>query len=315
MAGVVHPNDGGDMTTTVPAGSVVVGVDGSASASHAVGWAAAQAAAEGRSLVLVHAGPTPAPGGTGWLEATGVDHHHVCTLLREDARALLTEAAKPVRAGRPDLELHQVVRLGDPREILLETSADAALLVVGTRGLGPIRHLLLGSVSSAMVKHSRCPVTVVRADPDDPGDPGDPHAPVVAGIAGEPEDERILDLAFRIAASRRRPLWVFHCSWDAVRVAGGAHDIAADEPGLDDERRVLEEAVRPHAAAHPDVDVRAQLTCGMADERLLQASRGASMVVIGHRRKPFLGELVYGSIAPFVVERAACSVAVVPLGI
>lgn len=309
MAGQARLTDGGDMTTTVPAGSVVAGVDGSTSASHAVGWAAAQAAAEGRPLVLAHAGPAPAPGGTGWLEATGVDHRHVCALLREDARALLDETEKTVRATHPDLELHHLVRLGDPRQILLEASADATLLVVGTRGLGPLRNLLLGSVSSAMVKHARCPVAVVRPEPDPTS------APIVAGIAGEPDDALVLDLAFRVAEARHLPVQVFHCFWDAVRVAAGAHDIAADESGFDDERRMLEEAVRPHAAAHPGVEVSTQLTCGMADERLLRASRDASTVVIGHRRKPFLNELVYGSIAPLVVERAACSVAVAPLGL
>lgn len=297
------------MTTTVPAGSVVVGVDGSASASHAVSWAAAQAAAERRPLVLAHAAPAPAPAGTGWMEATGVDHRHVCRMLKEDARSLLSEAEKPVRAAHPDLEVHHVIRLGDPRETLLETSDEAALLVVGTRGLGPIRHLLLGSVSSAMVKHARCPVAVVRSET------GDQSAPVVAGIAGEPDDTGILDLAFRLAEARQLPLRVLHCFWDAVQVAEGVREVAPGAPGTDDLWRALDEAVRPHAAAHPGVEVHTRLICGMADERLLQESHDASLVVIGHRRKPFLNELVYGSIAPLVVERATCSVAVVPLGI
>ena len=78
---------------------------------------------------------------------------------------------------------------------------------------------------------------------------------------------------------------------------------------------LLEEAVAPLAAAHPGVEVHTQLSCGMADERLLRASREASMIVIGHRRKPFLNELVYGPVAPVVVERASCSVAVVPIGL
>lgn len=301
--------DNGGMTTTVPAGSVVVGVDGSASASHAVDWAARLAAAERRPLVLAHAAPAPAPAGTGWMEATGVDHRHVCRMIKEDARALLSEAEKPVREAYPDLEVHQVTRLGDPRETLLETSDEAALMVVGTRGLGPIRHLLLGSVSSAMVKHARCPVAVVRTEAADRG------ARVVAGIAGEPDDVGILDVAFRVAEARQLPLTVLHCFWDAVQVAEGVRDVAPGTPGTDDLWHALEEAVRPHAAAHPGVEVHHQLSCGMADERLLQESREASIVVIGHRRKPFLNELVYGSIAPVVVERAACSVVVVPIGL
>ncbi|HEY1117729.1 MAG TPA: universal stress protein, partial [Acidimicrobiales bacterium] len=251
----------------------------------------------------------PAPAGTGWMEATGVDHRHVCRMLKEDARALLSEAEKPVRAAHPDLEVHHVIRLGDPRETLLETSDEAALLVVGTRGLGPIRHLLLGSVSSAMVKHARCPVAVVRSET------GDQSAPVVAGIAGEPDDAGILDLAFRVAEARQLPLTVLHCFWDAVQVAEGVRDVEPGTPGTDDLWRALEEAVHPHAAAHPGVEVHTRLSCGMADERLLQESRHASIVVIGHRRKPFLNELVYGSIAPVVVERAACSVVVVPIGL
>lgn len=297
-------------TTTGPAGSVVVGVDGSPSATHAVTWAAEQAAAEDRPLVLVHAGPTPAPAGTGWMEAAGVDHHRLAALLKDDARALLERAAAPVRAAHPGLEVQHLVRLGDAREMLLEASAEARLLVVGTRGLGPVRHLLLGSVSSALVKHATCPVVVVRPEPES----ANGAARVLAGVAGEPGDAAVLDLAFDLAESRKLPLRVFHCFWDAVKIAEGARDVAPGEPGLDDEWLVLDKAVRPHTDAHPDVEVQLQLTRGMVDERLIRASRDAALVVLGHRRKPFFNELVYGSVAPVVVERSACTVAIVPLG-
>ncbi|MBI2243216.1 MAG: universal stress protein [Nocardioides sp.] len=297
-------------TTNAPAGSVVVGVDGSPSATHAVSWAAEQAAVEGRPLVLVHVGPTPAPAGTGWMEAAGVDHHRLAALLKDDARVLLEQAAAPVRADHPGVEIHYLVRLGDARQMLLEASAEARLLVVGTRGLGPVRHLLLGSVSSALVKHATCPVVVVRPDPEHADGP----ARVLAGVAGEPGDAAVLDLAFDLAETRKLPLRVFHCFWDAVKIAEGARDVAPGEPGLDDEWLVLDRAVRPHTEAHPSVEVQLQLTRGMVDERLIRASHDAALVVVGHRRKPFLNELVYGSVAPVVVERSACTVAIVPLG-
>ncbi len=300
------------MTSIVPGGAVVVGVDGSESANHAVTWAADQAAADRCPLVLVHAGPGAAPGGPGWMEASGLDHHRLTLLLKEDARALLDLAGAPARARHPELEIHQVIRLGDPRQVLLEAAEGARLLVVGTRGLGPVRHLLLGSVSSAMVKHATCPVVVVRPETETAAEPG--HGGVLAGVAGDAGDAAVLELAFAIAASRRLPLRVFHCFWDAVKIAEGARDVAPDESGLDDEWLVLDRATRDPIAAHPEVEVHLQLTRGMVDERLIRASRRAALVVLGHRRKPFLNELVYGSVAPVVVERAACTVAVVPLG-
>ena len=300
------------MTSIVPGGSVVVGVDGSESASHALAWAAEQAAAEQRPLVLVHAGAGAAPGGPGWLEANGLDHHRLTLLLKDDARLLLDRAAAPLRARHPELDVHHLIRLGDPRQVLLEAAADAHLLVVGTRGLGPVRHLLLGSVSSAMVKHATCPVVVVRAAVEEAAEPG--HGGVLAGVAGDAGDAAVLELAFGIAESRRLPLRVFHCFWDAVKIAEGARDVAPGEPGLDDEWLVLDRATREPIASHPEVEVHLQLARGMVDERLIRASRQASLVVLGHRRKPFLNELVYGSIAPVVVERAACTVVVVPLG-
>ncbi|HEY0951154.1 universal stress protein [Nocardioides sp.] len=300
------------MTSIVPGGAVVVGVDGSESATHALAWAAEQAAAEQRPLVLVHAGPGAAPGGPGWMEASGLDHHRLTLLLKDDARALLDHEDAPVRARHPDLDIHHVVRLGDPRQVLLEATTDAHLLVVGTRGLGPVRHLLLGSVSSALVKHATCPVVVVRPEPETAAEPG--HGGVLAGVAGDAGDAAVLELAFGIAESRRLPLRVFHCFWDAVKIAEGALDVAPGETGLDDEWLVLDQATREPIAAHPEVEVHLQLTRGMVDERLIRASRQAALVVIGHRRKPFFNELVYGSIAPVVVERAGCAVAVVPLG-
>ena len=58
------------------------------------------------------------------------------------------------------------VRLGRPAEeiVILADEIDAGLVVVGSRGLGGIRRLLLGSVSDSVVRHAHCPVLVVRKD-------------------------------------------------------------------------------------------------------------------------------------------------------
>lgn len=131
----------------VPAGTIVIGVDGSAPSRHALAWAIQQAQAEGRALTLALAfGDGP------WPEA--------------DARQAMQEAAAEVARRAPELDVLVELREGDARSMLLELSEDAALVVVGSRGRGPVRSLLLGSVGVAVTRHAACPVVVVR-----PGNP------------------------------------------------------------------------------------------------------------------------------------------------
>lgn len=296
------------MSTEIPRGAVVVGVDGSEHARRAVLWAAAHADVEGRPLALLHGAAPPSPLGTTWLDTMGVDQVMIIEEVTEASHALLGEAAAAVAESFPRLAVHQVLRLNDPRQALLDAAADATLLVVGSRGLGAVRGLLLGSVGSAVAKHASCPVAVIRAR--EAGGPG--SSGVVVGVEGGPADPAVLELAFAYAAGHDLTLTAVHCFWDEVRVAEGSHDVPDDEPGLEDQRQLLAEAVRPGREKFPDVRVRTQLTRGFVDDRLVRASASAELVVVGHRRKKLLTELVYGSLAPAVVEHAHCSVAVVP---
>ena len=144
----------------IPAGTVVVGVDGSTSAGHALDWAIDQAAAEKRPLTLVCA------------EASLDD---------PDGQATLEEARAQVSRKAPELDVHQLLIVADPREVLLQLSRQAALVVVGSRGRGPVLSLLLGSVGVAVSRHASCPVVVVR-----PGNPGLVRHGVLVGVdAGE----------------------------------------------------------------------------------------------------------------------------------
>lgn len=77
----------------------------------------------------------------------------------EILQAALREAFGPVL---PD-NVHARLIRGHPRESLIKASHDADMIVLGRRGRGGFGGLLLGSVSSALVAHARCPVTVVHA--------------------------------------------------------------------------------------------------------------------------------------------------------
>ena len=61
------------------------------------------------------------------------------------------------------VEIEQVVREGQPTDVLVEESAEAEMLVLGSRGRGGFRELMLGSVSQQCAHHARCPVTIVRS--------------------------------------------------------------------------------------------------------------------------------------------------------
>ena len=294
------------MTEPAPTNAIVVGVDGSPPSEVAVEWAATQAVAEGSPLVLLHAAATPAPESAAWLAAHGIDHLQIKVRMKEEARALLRHCDARVRTAHPGLDVHRDVQLADPRDALLDAGAEAAMVVVGTRGLGLVRRLVLGSVASTVVKHATRPTVVVRAEP-----PDDTTSGVLVGIAGETEDAALVDLAFRVAAPRGLPVTAFHCLWDVVGV-DEERTVGPDEPGYEGEWALLDAALAPSIARHPEVEVHRQLSRGFADERLIEASHHAATVVVGHRRKPFLNELIYGSAAPLVVEHARCTVVVVP---
>jgi len=138
----------------------VVGADGSPASARAVEWAAAEAELRSASLEIVSVWEDPY---RYWREgvplAPGSDMEQAA--LRASTR-VVEDAAEQVRAGHPALEVWAHALEGSPADLLVERSAQAALLVVGTRGRGGFTGLLLGSVSQQCVTHARCPVVVVR---------------------------------------------------------------------------------------------------------------------------------------------------------
>ncbi|MEU5990017.1 universal stress protein [Spirillospora sp. NPDC047418] len=136
-------------------GPVVVGVDGSAASLEALGLAFAEAGLRGAELLAVVAWPADAgPGGAPLVDAEA---------LREVARERLGRLVEPWRERYPAVPVRTEVFIGPPREVLLAAARDARLLVVGSRGLGGFRGLLLGSVSNALLQHAACPVAVAHA--------------------------------------------------------------------------------------------------------------------------------------------------------
>ena len=135
---------------------IVVGVDGSAESKHALLWAAEHAARTGGSLRLVYA----------W-EPPGVAGLHLPPMLdweplEEQAHAFPGKFADEVLGPEPEVHVTTRTVRGRPAQVLVDASEHADLLVIGPRGLGGLRGMVLGSTGHHCAAHSRCPVVIVH---------------------------------------------------------------------------------------------------------------------------------------------------------
>jgi nucleotide-binding universal stress UspA family protein len=291
------------MTTTMKQGAVVVGVDGSATGDAALAWAVHHAVARRRPLLVVTAAGDPIHS----LELMGPADVRV--LLKGAARQVTDRALSRVRELAPDLDVEVATPLQDAREALLEGAERASMLVVGTRGRGPVRALLLGSVSAAVASHAPCPVAVVR--PPGPGGTADEEArrPVVVGTDGGPSSVAALELAFDLAATQGRTLQVVH-TWSPYETFIDPDSRAQVEQLAAEHRRAFAESLAGYGEKYPDVRVEPQMLDADAADTLVSMSAGASVVVIGSRGRTGLKALL-SSVSRDVVERSHSTVVVV----
>ena len=143
-------------------GRIVVGVDGSLHSEEALRWALGQARLTGQAVAAVISWDIPVNFAVGPL--TDLDWRGAATSTLKDT------VAKVVEPSDPDRVSQRVVK-GHPAEVLLDAAADAALLVVGSRGRGGFAGMLLGSVSQNVIARAACPVVVLRAPADPPASP------------------------------------------------------------------------------------------------------------------------------------------------
>ena len=286
-------------------GSIVVGVDGSQHADRALQWAVHQAVAERRPLTIVHTihAVTPA-----YLDAAIVDAENAKLALDSAGKKVLDDARSKVERAAPDLEVHEVFDLADPREVLLQLSDGAAMLVVGSRGRGQLRSLLLGSVSVALVRHAHCPVVVAR-----PEKVGTVRNGIVVGIDASPESRPVLEFAYRQASLHDLPLTILDCVWDIQTGTMGAY-LVSDEPAdLEPERLALAEATAGMKEKYPEVHVTTRMARGIPQEALVRLGERMDLIVVGAHQDSRISQAFFGSVSVAVVENATSPVAVVPV--
>jgi len=290
------------MSDTVPVGAIVVGVDGSESSNHALDWAAVQAELEQRPLVVAHAIP-PLDGA--WLDADGNQVRIGVSGRHPESERLMSAAVARVGAAGRRLDVHQVVRVAEPRTLLEHLQTGSAMCTVGSRGYGRARSVLLGSVGRALTRHPQVPVVVHR-----PMSTESTHRGVLVGVDGSERSTPVLEFAYRMAGSRGMSLRLLHAHDVAPTVAAGMWT----QPGPRATalaRRRLVGLLDDLAERHPDVPVETEVMEGDPPTLLAAESGRHELLVLGAHHAGLSG-LLPVSVTTKVVEHARCPVAVVP---
>lgn len=293
-------------TLDIPRGAVVVGVDGSNHADKAIDWAARHAANESRPLVLLHAVDASWATVAGMAQG-GVDPTPFLDQAEVAGQGLLDTALARVGPARAEGAVQTRVVRSDPRSALLAASKTASMVVVGSRGHGPIRSLLLGSVGVAVIGHATCPVVVVR-----PHHPGLVRRGVLVGSDGTAGSPTVLEFAFRQAAELDLPLTVVHTHWDAVAMGLEAHEIDPADIDYPAASLALAETLAGLGEKFPEVRVERKIVRGTPTAGLMAMADVMDLVVVGHHRQDPVSRAMFGSVALGVVEHAETVVAVIP---
>ncbi|GAA3804466.1 universal stress protein [Nocardioides panacisoli] len=290
---------------TAVTGAVVVGADGSTGSDEAARWAAHHAALEHRRLVLVHAIPEHLA--ATWPSTYAVDVVAYREALLAEAGQTLVALRDRLRKEHVGLDVEEYAVIGDPRDVLAESSRRAALVVVGTRGRGSVRRAILGSVAVSLSRHTHGPLVVVR-----PGASLPSHRGVLVGVDADPRSQAALEFAFEVASFHHAPLTVVHSTWDADAYVAGASYVPPIPTSPEETKLIVSEVTAGLREKYPDVEVHVRSAHGLPEQELVRLSKDDDLLVVGVRGRGTLAELLVGSTTTAVVEQAQCAVAVVP---
>ena len=282
---------------------VIVGLDGSGSARAALSWAVDDARARQAPVQVVRAfGPTLAYGPIVRYGDALMPDSAAAQASSED---LVADAVRGATATAPDVEISGMAIHGDAASALVGLTPTASTLVLGSRHLGTVGSVLLGSVTAAVSARASCPVVVVRGSYVAAEDR---TAGVVVGVDALRDGVGALEYAFNFACRHAVPLHPVLC-WHPDMAGGATGQIEAVMLARCEAR--LAESLAGWREDYPDVDVHPTVIRNHPVAGLVAASAGRRLLVVGSRgRGPFTSALL-GSVSQGVLHHAPCPVAVV----
>ena len=288
---------------------IIVGVDGSEQSQAALGWALGQAELVGADLVLAHTWnpdsyATPAMAGAvpDMIQAGALNDE-----AEELAQAWLDDLVAATVA-RTTASVSGVLASGSPAGHILDLSAQATMVVVGSRGRGGLRSAVLGSTSQQIAHHAQCPVVVVRDSAAATANQ------VVVGVDGSPASLVALREAFAQAKLRGASLLMVH-AWSTsfagtLGISGQYFDrVRASE--VDEGWALLNQSLEELQATDQSVEIIERLEQGSPAAAIIEASKEAVLTVVGSRGRGGFAGLVLGSVSGSVLAHADSAVMVI----
>lgn len=276
---------------------IVVGVDGSPGSTRALDWAAAEAERCRARLTVV--GAWEFGGFAGAVVNTG------------DARSAVEGARERTAQRRPGVAVELELSEDPAAYALIEASADADLLVVGSRGFGGFRGLLLGSVGQHCLTHPRCSVAIIRlveaSTTTGPAAAKGRAGRIVVGVDGSEGADLALDWA---VGEARRTGGEIDIVASSVLTGTSDYVVTVDVAVPDAARQVVEGALARVAGEAPEVVVRGGTRGDPPAVALVDASREAGLLVLGSRGLGAFRGLLLGSVSHYLAMHTHCPMVV-----
>ncbi|MFE1381762.1 universal stress protein [Streptomyces sp. NPDC058740] len=285
------------MTGTTKRPDIVMGIDPVRNGHLALAWAVDEADRRGLALRLVAAVPPVHD-----PRHAGTPHHHARAV---DAEAALRTASEWAHGRRPGVRVTTTLVDGVPSRVLTGLSAEAAMVVLGSRHLSRTEeYLSAGSLVVPVTAQARCPVVVVGDAEHGTQDP--PY--LVVGIDGSESSRAALAQALDEADLRR-------CALRAIAVRQApVFSLPTGDSLFHAERRLLSETTAGWAQKYPDVRLTHEVIAGSPVEVLAEAAEHSLALVVGRRGHGGYSGMRLGSVVHGLLHRAHCPVITVPVG-
>ncbi|HKI43605.1 MAG: universal stress protein [Mycobacterium sp.] len=266
-----------------PTQRIVVGIDGSDAAINAAKWAVGEAVSRNIPVRLVHAVSERSAdeGGTG---GAGMEIEYAETSLRA-ADAALQAVGEPVK-----VECNIVP--GSPESALIKESEGAAMVCIGSVGIGRMARKVLGSTAGAVAQRAHCPVAILRTDRDAAQNTDSDSGWIAVAVDESPGNDAVLEHGFREAQLRAKPILAMGLwRWGLGEIP----------------YRQLDHRLGPWVARYPDIHVMPVAARRGAAEFLTHTGEHIELAVVGSADADKIARMV----GPTGQHRTGCSVLVV----